>query len=110
MLKHKIARCPDCGGKISFKKFILLNNFSETNCKNCNARIEISNRDTNAILAGISGCLSATAIVLGAYMGERNLNSWIVGLGAGLAFSGLLLLLICLYAYNHAVLNRIYRT
>ena len=110
MSRNQIARCPDCGGRISFKKFVLLNNFSATNCAICNSRIEISNRDKNAILAGISGCLSAASIVLGAYMGEKNFQSWFGGFSAGVGFSAILVLGICMYAYRHSELNRIYRT
>jgi uncharacterized protein (DUF983 family) len=110
MPKNQTACCPECGGRISFRKFVLLNNFSATNCECCNTRIEISNRDKNAVLAGISGCISATSIVLGVYIGEKSFQSWFLGLLSGVCFSTLLILFICRYAYRNSELNRIYRT
>ena len=109
MSKNQTACCPDCGRRISFKKFVLLNNFSATNCESCNARIEISNRNQNALLAGLSGFVSAASIVLGTYIGENAFQSWITGFLSGIIFSTLLILFICRYAYRNSELNRIYR-
>ncbi len=110
MSKTQTASCPGCGGRISFKKFVLLNNFSATNCEDCNTRIEISNRDKNAILAGISGCVSAASIVLGPYIGDKIFDAWGTGLLTGVGFSAILILLICRYAYRHSELNSICRS
>ena len=66
MSKNQIACCPNCAGRIPFKKFVELNNFSATNCGICKVRIEISNRTANGVIAGISGIISAASIVLSA--------------------------------------------
>ncbi len=110
MSKNQTACCPDCGSRISFKKFVMLNNFSATNCECCNARIEISNRDKNAIMAGISGFISAASIIMGPFIGERSIQSWQVGLLGGISFATILVLYICRYAYRNSELNRICST
>jgi hypothetical protein len=109
MSKNQNACCPSCGNRISFKKFVLLNNFSATNCETCNTRIEIANRNVNAVIAGVSGCLSAIAIVLCAWYGQKNYASLLGGLFSGLGFAVLIIVFICRYAYTHSELNRIYR-
>ena len=108
MSKNKIASCPGCGGRIPFKKFIQLNNFSVTNCSNCNARIEISNRAANAVLAGVSGIVSAACIILGAYLGQKNYESLLGGLLSGIFLGALIIVCLCSYAYRHSHLNRIH--
>src|SRR5436853_2257076 len=70
MSKSQNACCPGCGEPISFRKFVLLNNFSATNCDACNTRIEISNRNANAVIAGVSGCVSAACVVLCTWLGQ----------------------------------------
>ncbi len=108
MSKNQIACCPGCGGRIPFKKFVQLNNYSVTNCETCHARIEISNRTANAVMAAVSGIVSAASMVLGAYIGARDFESLIGGLLAGVAFSFLMMVAICRYAYRHSQLNRIH--
>jgi len=108
MSKNQIACCPNCGGRIPFKKFVQLNNYSATNCGSCNARIEISNRTANAVIAGISGVISAASIVLGAYAGYKNYGSLLGGLLSGTGLAALIIFFICWYAYRHSELNRIY--
>lgn len=107
MSRSQIASCPCCGGRIPFKKFVLLNNFSVTNCDTCNTRIEISNRSANAVIAAISGVVSATAIVMGAYLGQKNYQSLAGGLCSGIMLAVLILICICNYAYRHSELNQI---
>lgn len=80
MSKNQIASCPSCGSRIPFKKFVQLNNFSATNCETCNTRIEISNRTTNAVMAGISGVVSAFCIFVCAYEGKAIYDSLFGGL------------------------------
>lgn len=109
MSKNHNACCPSCGNAISFKKFVLLNNFSATNCGTCNTRIEIANRNANAAIAGVSGCMSAIAIVLGGYYGQKNYESLLGGLFSGIGLAIVLISFICRYAYTHSQLNRIYR-
>lgn len=109
MSKNQNASCPGCGSRISFRKFVLLNNFSVTNCETCNTRIEIANRNVNAIIAGVSGCLSAIAIVLCAWYGQKNYASLLGGLFSGIGLAVLMIVFICRYAYRHSELNRIYR-
>ena len=108
MSKNQIASCPDCGGRIPFKKFIQLNNFSVTNCSNCNARIEISNRAANGVIAGVSGIVSAACIILGAYLGQKNYESLLGGLLSGIFLGALIIVCLCSYAYRHSHLNRIH--
>lgn len=108
MSRNQNACCPNCSSRIPFKKFLLLNNFSVTNCDCCNARIEISNRTANAIIAAVSGVVSGSAIVLGAYLGEKNYESLIGGLLSGIGLASLIIILICRYAYRHSQLNRIH--
>ncbi len=107
MSRSQIASCPCCGGRIPFKKFVLLNNFSVTNCGTCNTRIEISNRTANAVIAAISGVVSAAAIVMGAYWGQKNYQSLAGGLFSGILLAALILVCICSYAYRHSQLNKI---
>ena len=107
MSKTQNACCPGCGETISFRKFVLLNNFSATNCDACNTRIEISNRNANAVIAGISGFASAACIVLCAYFGQRNYDSLLGGLLSGIGLATLIIVFICRYAYRHSVLNKI---
>ncbi|MES2328503.1 MAG: hypothetical protein V4539_02805 [Bacteroidota bacterium] len=108
MSKNQTACCPSCGGRIPFKKFVQLNNFSVTNCGDCNARIEISNRTANAVIAAVSGVASAAAVVLGAYLGQKNYQSLLGGLFSGVVISTLIIVSICMYAYRHSKLNRIH--
>jgi len=109
MSKNRIACCPGCGGRIPFKQFVQLNNFSATNCGICNTRIEISNRTTNAVMAGISGVVSAFCIVVSAYIGDTNYGSLWGGLFCGIGLSAAMIIFICSYAYRHSELNRICR-
>ncbi|MEO7530747.1 MAG: hypothetical protein ABIS69_05025 [Sediminibacterium sp.] len=108
MSRNQTACCPGCGGRIPFKKFLLLNNFSVANCGDCNARIEISNRTSNAVIAAVSGIVSAAAVVLGAYLGQKNYQSLMGGLFSGVAISTIIIVCICMYAYRHSKLNRIH--
>jgi hypothetical protein len=88
---------------------VLLNNFSVTNCETCNTRIEIANRNVNAAIAGISGCMSAVAIVLCAYYGQKVYESLLGGLFSGICLAAFIIVFICRYAYRHSQLNRLYR-
>lgn len=109
MSKNQVACCPNCGGRIPFKKFVQLNNFSATHCSNCKTWIEISNRTANAVIAGVSGVLSAAAIILCTYAGYNNYKSFFGGLFSGICLATLILVFICWYAYRHSKLNSIYR-
>jgi hypothetical protein len=106
MSKNQNACCPVCGEPISLKKFVMLNNFSATNCDSCNTRMEISNRNANAVIAGISGCVSAACIVLCTYYGQKTYQSFMGGLFSGLGLATLIIVFICRYAYRHSELNR----
>jgi uncharacterized protein (DUF983 family) len=108
MSKSQNACCPGCGEPISFRKFVLLNNFSATNCDACNTRIEISNRNANAVIAGVSGCVSAACVVLCAWIGQKNYDSFMGGLLSGMMLAALIIVFICRYAYRHSVLNKIH--
>ena len=108
MSRNHSACCPGCGDRIPFKKFLQLNNFSVANCSNCNARIEISNRAANGIIAAVSGIVSASSIVLGAYLGHKNYQSLVGGLFSGMFIATLIIVCICSYAYRHSQLNRIH--
>lgn len=108
MSKNQIACCPNCAGRIPFKKFVELNNFSATNCGICKVRIEISNRTANGVIAGISGIISAASIVLSAYIGYNNYGSLLAGLFSGVCLATMIIFFICWYAYRHSELNRIY--
>lgn len=107
MSKSQIASCPDCGGRIPFKQFIQLNNYSATTCGTCNTRIEISNRTANAIMAGVSGLMSAVAIIFCAYLGEEKYESLFGGILFGLCLAALFIAGICSYTYRHSRLSRI---
>jgi len=108
MSRNHSACCPGCGERIPFKKFLLLNNFSVTNCNGCNARIEISNRTVNGIIAAVSGIVSASSIVIGAYLGQKNYQSFFGGLLSGIFIATIIIVCICNYAYRHSQLNRIH--
>lgn len=108
MIKPQNACCPECAEPISFRKFVVLNNLSATHCDKCKTRMEIANRNANAVIAGISGCLSAASIVLGAYLGYRDHQSLIGGMLVGVIIAILLIAFICWYAYTHAKLNRLH--
>lgn len=105
MRKPQNACCPECAAPISFRKFVVLNNLSATQCDKCKTRIEIANRNTNAVIAGISGCLSAASIALSAYIGFKNYGSLLGGIAAGTGIAILIIVFICWYAYTHARLN-----
>ena len=105
MRKPQNACCPECAAPISFRKFVVLNNLSATQCDKCKTRIEIANRNTNAVIAGISGCLSAASIALSAYVGLKNYGSLLGGIAAGTGIAVLIIVFICWYAYTHARLN-----
>lgn len=68
--------------------------------------MEISNRNANAVIAGISGCLSAASIVLCAWYGQVVHQSFLGGLLIGLGIALLLIVFICWYAYTHSKLNK----
>jgi hypothetical protein len=53
--------------------------------------------------------MSAAAIVLCAYYGQRIYQSLIGGLFSGLFLAALIIAFICRYAYRNSELNRIYR-
>ncbi|WP_026773974.1 hypothetical protein [Asinibacterium sp. OR53] len=102
MSRNHVAGCPNCGERISFKRFVQLYNFSATNCGHCNARIEISNRTGNTIIAAVSGILSGVSVVYGAYLGQRLFDSLILGLFAGIAIGALLITVICKIIYRRS--------
>lgn len=108
MLKNQNACCPGCAAPISFRKFLVLNNLSATHCSKCKTRMEIANRNANAVIAGICGCLSAASIALGAYFGYRDYHSLLGGMLTGTAIAILLIVVICRYAYTHARLNKLH--
>lgn len=108
MSKNQIACCPGCGCRIPFAQFVQLNNYSATNCISCKTRIEIANRTDNAVIAGLSGCLSAAVIILGTYLGEKIFQSIWLGFFAGIALAILVIIGFCSYAYRHSRLNRMY--
>lgn len=107
-MKTQTACCPSCSHRIPFRKFVQLNNFSVTNCCACNARIEIANRTANAVIAGVSGAVAAACIVFGAYIGQKNFGTWLMGFLSGSLFASLIIVVICMYAYTHSRLNRIH--
>lgn len=106
MSKNQVTGCPNCGCRISFRQFILLNNFSAINCDTCNARIEISNRNGNAVIAAISGVVSAATIVYAAYAGKQYFNSLLLGLTGGIFCATIFVLIICRVLYKRSQLYR----
>lgn len=102
MSRNHDAGCPNCGERISFKRFVQLYNFSATNCDTCHARIEISNRTGNTILAAISGIISGASVVYGAYAGQRLFDSLLLGLLAGVALATLIITIICKFIYRRS--------
>lgn len=107
MSKNQIACCPSCGGRIPFKKFLLLNNYSVANCNECHFRIEIENRNENALIAGISGATSSVLIILCTYYGYKDYASIWGGFLSGFCLAIIVLFTICYYTYCNAKLNRI---
>jgi hypothetical protein len=69
--------------------------------------MEISNRNANAVIAGVSGCISAACIVLCTWYGQAVHQSFLGGLLTGLGIAVLLIGFICWYAYTHSKLNKI---
>ncbi len=106
MSKNHEGGCPCCGCRISFRQFVLLNNFSAINCNTCNARIEILNRKGNAVIAALSGIISATALVLFTYAGEDLFHSTLLGLFIGAITGTLLILIICRVLYKRTQLHQ----
>jgi peptidoglycan/LPS O-acetylase OafA/YrhL len=106
MSKNQVVGCPSCGSRISFRQFILLNNFSAINCDTCHARVEISNRDGNAVIAAVSGVVSAATIVFGAYIGKQHYNSFGWGLAAGIGLATLFVVVICRILYKRSQLHQ----
>ncbi len=105
MSKNQEMGCPSCGCRISFRQFILLNNFSAINCDTCHARIEISNRDGNAVIAAVSGIVSAATVVFGAYIGKQYYNSFGWGLAASIGLATLFVVIICRILYKRSQLH-----
>ncbi|NCI45498.1 hypothetical protein [Sediminibacterium soli] len=108
MLKPQNACCPECTEPISFRKFVVLNNLSATHCDKCKTRMEIANRNANAVIAGVSGCLSAASIVVCSYLGYRDYQSLIGGMLVGTAIATLIIVFICWYVYTHSKLSRLH--
>lgn len=106
MSKNQVTGCPNCGCRISFRQFILLNNFSAINCDTCNARIEISNRNGNAVIAAVSGLISAATVVFAAYAGKQYFNSFLLGLTGGILLATIFVLIICKVLYKRSQLYR----
>ena len=106
MSKNQETGCPSCGCRISFKQFVLLNNFSAINCDTCNARIEISNRNGNAVIAAVSGLISAATIVFSAYLGNQHYNSFLWGLITGIILSTLFVVIVCRILYKRSQLHQ----
>ncbi len=104
MSKNQVVGCPSCGCRISFKQFILLNNFSAINCDTCHARIEISNRDGNAVIAAVSGVVSAATLVFSAYIGKQYYDSFWWGLIAGISLATLFVVIVCRVLYKRSQL------
>ena len=104
MSKNQETGCPCCGCRISFKQFVLLNNFSAINCDTCNARIEISNRNGNAVIAAVSGLVSAATVVFSAYAGKEYLNSFLLGISGGIVIASIIVLIICRVLYKRSQL------
>jgi hypothetical protein len=106
MSKNQVTGCPNCGCRISFRQFILLNNFSAINCDTCNARIEISNRNGNAVIAAVSGLISAATVVFSAYAGKQYFNSFLLGLAGGIFLATVFVMIICRVLYKRSQLYR----
>jgi DNA-directed RNA polymerase subunit RPC12/RpoP len=106
MSKNQVTGCPCCGSRISFRQFVLLNNFSAINCDSCNARIEISNRAGNAVIAAVSGLASASAVVLCAYLGKQQFQSLFLGLFTGIVLAVIIIAIICRVLYKRSHLYR----
>jgi hypothetical protein len=69
--------------------------------------MEISNRNANAVIAGISGCISAACIVLCTWYGQVVYQSFVGGLLTGFGIALSLIVFICWYAYTHSKLNKL---
>lgn len=106
MSKNQVTGCPNCGCRISFRQFVLLNNFSAINCNTCNVRIEISNRNGNAVIAAVSGIISAATVVFAAYAGKLYFNSMLLGFIGGLILATIFILIICKVLYKRSQLYR----
>lgn len=106
MSKNQVVGCPSCGCRISFRQFILLNNFSAINCDTCHARIEISNRDGNAVIAAVSGVISAATLVFSTYIGNAYYDSFLWGFIIGIILSTLFVIIICRILYKRSQLHR----
>ncbi|MEN9299915.1 MAG: hypothetical protein RLZZ429_2228 [Bacteroidota bacterium] len=106
MSKNQVVGCPSCGCRISFKQFVLLNNFSAINCDTCHARIEITNRDGNAVIAAVSGVVSAAALVFSAYIGKQYYDSFWWGLIGGITLATLFVIIICRVLYKRSQLHQ----
>lgn len=104
MSKNQETGCPCCGCRISFKQFVLLNNFSAINCDTCHARIEISNRNGNAVIAAVSGLVSAATVVFSAYAGKEYFSSSLLGISGGIVMATIFVLIICRVLYKRSQL------
>jgi hypothetical protein len=70
-------------------------------------RIEIANRNENALIAGISGAISSLLIVLCTYYGYKNYASLLGGFVSGFCLATIVLCTICFYTYCHSKLTGI---
>jgi len=58
-----MQHCPNCKSRLPFKKFFMLNNFSEVICPYCRARLR-PDRKMLTLIGGISGASAALTVGL----------------------------------------------
>lgn len=86
-----MSHCPNCHGKIPFRKFLWLNNFSTIRCVHCGTEL-VPDRKVLSRIGGIGGLSAALTVWLAAavYRSIEGLNhTWFI--------AGTALLVVALY-------------
>lgn len=69
-----MPRCPNCNGKLPFRKFFLMSNFSVIRCPHCHARL-VPDKKVLSLIGGLGGMAAALTVGLAAtvfYLLERS--------------------------------------
>lgn len=69
-----MPRCPNCNGKLPFRKFFLMSNFSVIRCPHCHARL-VPDKKVLSLIGGLGGMAAALTVGLAStvfYLLERS--------------------------------------
>ena len=73
-------RCPNCKGKLPFRKFFLMSNFTVIQCPHCHAKL-VPNKKVLSLIGGLGGMAAALTVGLAFvlyYLLERSYGSEVI--------------------------------